>query len=309
MDSDAHHTTAGHTEAHLTVGQLASRTGLSVKAVRYYSDLGLLPEAERTTGGHRRFPPAALERIGLIRQLRELGMPIAAVTRAITGESSLADLVADELHSVQAALAQLRWREATLRALDDCPAELRLHRLALLARVQRIPRAHTDLAANWARALPRSVPTRLTEAVCAHTVPEPPADPTPESAVAYAELLDLAAHPGFPYHLRALSVRDKASLYAQLLDASRMAAETLTRGGSPATEPEVDLFAGACARGRGEQDEPGFRVALGVELRGAAALLRRYAHHLGTVTGDRLNVAATHCTLIDALAQPGRGRR
>lgn len=53
-----------------TIGQLAARTGLPVKTVRYYSDIGLLPVAERSAGGHRRYRPEALEQLHLVQRLR-----------------------------------------------------------------------------------------------------------------------------------------------------------------------------------------------------------------------------------------------
>jgi DNA-binding transcriptional MerR regulator len=49
------------------VSALAKAAGLSVDTVRYYSRLGLLPEAGRTSGGHRYFDERAIERIQFIR--------------------------------------------------------------------------------------------------------------------------------------------------------------------------------------------------------------------------------------------------
>ncbi|MFD0853398.1 MerR family DNA-binding transcriptional regulator, partial [Actinomadura adrarensis] len=58
-----------------SIGELAERAGGTVKTVRFYSDLGLLPESPRSSGGHRRYGPAALERLRLIRSLRALDLP------------------------------------------------------------------------------------------------------------------------------------------------------------------------------------------------------------------------------------------
>ncbi|MFE3288559.1 MerR family transcriptional regulator, partial [Streptomyces sp. NPDC059233] len=68
-----------------SIGELAAGTGLSVKTLRYYSDSGLLPVAVRSAGGHRRYGPEAWERIRLIRRLRALNTPIAALTHVVTG--------------------------------------------------------------------------------------------------------------------------------------------------------------------------------------------------------------------------------
>lgn len=42
------------------IGELAARTGLPVKTIRYYSDIGLRPESGRSRGGHRRYAADAL---------------------------------------------------------------------------------------------------------------------------------------------------------------------------------------------------------------------------------------------------------
>ena len=67
-------------EPFLRIGQLAERTGVSSDSIRHYERLGLLPAPGRTSGGYRLFPPAAVQRVQLIRSavrvgfsLRELG--------------------------------------------------------------------------------------------------------------------------------------------------------------------------------------------------------------------------------------------
>ena len=50
-----------------TVATLARAAGLSVDTVRYYTRLGLLPEAGRTRGGHRYFDEGAVARLQFIR--------------------------------------------------------------------------------------------------------------------------------------------------------------------------------------------------------------------------------------------------
>ncbi len=119
----------------VSIGDLATRTGLPVKTIRYYSDIGLLPENGRSRGGHRRYTADALSRLRLIQRLRALDTPIAAIATVMTGERSLGDLVSCELDTVQAHIRELTWRQGMLQALDDCPELERLRRLALLAEV------------------------------------------------------------------------------------------------------------------------------------------------------------------------------
>jgi len=55
----------------LSIGELAHLTGLPVKTIRYYSDIGLVPEARRTDAGYRRYDDAGLARLELVRTLRD----------------------------------------------------------------------------------------------------------------------------------------------------------------------------------------------------------------------------------------------
>ncbi len=60
----------------LKIGDLAALSGLSVKTIRYYDDLGLLKVAGRSQGNFRLFEPQALARLVFIRQLQSLGLSL-----------------------------------------------------------------------------------------------------------------------------------------------------------------------------------------------------------------------------------------
>src|SRR3954449_9555224 len=62
----------------LTIGEVAARTGLTQRTLRYYEDLGLL-DPPRTHGGRRSYDAATLDRLYRIRLQRSLGRPVAAV--------------------------------------------------------------------------------------------------------------------------------------------------------------------------------------------------------------------------------------
>ncbi len=68
----------------LSVGQLAARAGVRVDTVRYYERTGLLPRPARTSGDHRRYGPADVDRLLFIRGARRLGLRLAEI-RALTG--------------------------------------------------------------------------------------------------------------------------------------------------------------------------------------------------------------------------------
>lgn len=89
------------------IGELAEHAGVTVKTVRFYSDRGLLPEASRSAGGHRRYAPGALDRLRLIRSLRTLDLPLPEVHRILEAEdeedeagSALEEAVAGHLRAL-----------------------------------------------------------------------------------------------------------------------------------------------------------------------------------------------------------------
>jgi MerR family copper efflux transcriptional regulator len=61
------------------IGRLAQRTGLTVKAIRYYEARGLLPPAPRTPSGYRLYAEADVHRLEFIRNARALGLPLRQV--------------------------------------------------------------------------------------------------------------------------------------------------------------------------------------------------------------------------------------
>lgn len=111
----------------MTIGQLAARTGPSVRTVRFSADAGVLPEAARSEAGYRLFGPEAVARGRLVRTLRELGVGLADVKRVVTDEASLADVAATHARALDAQIQTLRLQRAVLRAVarSTDPQELK----------------------------------------------------------------------------------------------------------------------------------------------------------------------------------------
>lgn len=57
----------------MKIGELSRRTGVSVRSLRYYEEQGLLV-ADRTPGGHRTYPEAAVDRVVRIQELYAAGL-------------------------------------------------------------------------------------------------------------------------------------------------------------------------------------------------------------------------------------------
>ena len=54
------------------IGELSRLIGVPVRTIRFYCDEGLV-QPHRSSGGHRLFDPAAVDRLRLVRRLRALG--------------------------------------------------------------------------------------------------------------------------------------------------------------------------------------------------------------------------------------------
>src|SRR5215468_6626841 len=70
----------------LTIGQLASYSGVTTRAVRHYHQIGLLPEPQRDASGYRTYDAAAVVRLIRIRTLAEAGVPLARVRELLDAD-------------------------------------------------------------------------------------------------------------------------------------------------------------------------------------------------------------------------------
>jgi DNA-binding transcriptional MerR regulator len=103
-------------------GEVAERSGFSLDTLRYYERIGLLNRIERTASGHRRFDQGDLEWLGVLRCLRDTGMPLAEIghyaERVRAGHHTLAErlhlLLAHEAR-VEQSITDLRARQEHLR--------------------------------------------------------------------------------------------------------------------------------------------------------------------------------------------------
>ena len=69
----------------LTIGELAKETGLPTKTIRYYEEIGLIGAAPRRDNSYRAYPLTSSKELGLIKQARDLGIPIAEIKKLIRG--------------------------------------------------------------------------------------------------------------------------------------------------------------------------------------------------------------------------------
>jgi DNA-binding transcriptional MerR regulator len=91
---------------HHTVGHLAQATGLTVRTLHHWDEIGLLRPAERSGAGHRRYSPEDVQRLYRILALRRLGLSLEDVSAALAAEGpDLRAAVQTHLARVEAQLA------------------------------------------------------------------------------------------------------------------------------------------------------------------------------------------------------------
>ena len=66
------------------IGELAERTGLSLRTIRHYDDVGLLPATARTEGGFRVYTEDAFERLMVIKQMKPLGFSLEEMAEILS---------------------------------------------------------------------------------------------------------------------------------------------------------------------------------------------------------------------------------
>jgi cob(I)alamin adenosyltransferase len=105
----------------LGVGDLAALTGVTVRTLHHYDEIGLLTPSHRTASGHRRYGPAEIDRLQRIVALRSLGLSLADVTASLDRPDGATGPVARrQLEDVRARIAELRRLER--RLLDHLDA-------------------------------------------------------------------------------------------------------------------------------------------------------------------------------------------
>ena len=191
----------------MTIGELAARTGLPVRTLRFYADAGVLPEAARTDAGYRLFAPDAVARGRLLRTLRELGVGLDDVRRVLAEEASLAEVAATHARAIDAQIRTLVLQRSVLRAVASLTDPQELTRM-------------TDLATLSAEERRRIVDDYLEavfgdydSAVAAKLrigAPELPDHPTAEQVSAWVEVAELLRDPDYIAASRRMAERARA---------------------------------------------------------------------------------------------------
>ncbi|WP_280317711.1 MerR family transcriptional regulator [Nocardia wallacei] len=122
----------------MRIGELARRTGVSVRSLRYYESRGLLAST-RTPGGQRDYPESAVDRVVRIQELFAAGLHSGTIaemlpcihdtdgtpsalatpwlTETLTAERARIDACIKDMHRAREVL------DGVIRAAEGCPAD------------------------------------------------------------------------------------------------------------------------------------------------------------------------------------------
>lgn len=108
----------------MSIGEASRKSGVKVPTIRYYEQVGLLPEADRTEANRRTYGMEHVNRLKFIRHSRELGFEPEAIRALLKLQDNPAqpcadaDVIAEErLAEVQAKIASLQLLEAELQRM------------------------------------------------------------------------------------------------------------------------------------------------------------------------------------------------
>lgn len=121
----------------MRIGEVADRTGIPAKTIRFWEDQHLLPPPARTPAGYRDYDPAILERLAFIRHAQAAGLTLEHIRQVLDIRDGgqppcihVTSLIARRLGEVEARLAELtRTRDQlaalAVRAAAQDPADCR----------------------------------------------------------------------------------------------------------------------------------------------------------------------------------------
>ncbi|MGF1470770.1 MAG: MerR family transcriptional regulator [Rubrobacteraceae bacterium] len=191
------------------IGEVAKISGVPVKTIRYYSDIGLLPPAEVSEARYRLYGEEEIWRLGLIRTLRHLDFSLEEIRKMLSGHLSVTGAITLQLDALDAQVRHLERVRAVLQQAEKSAGDPgrsleHLHSIGealsveaedrnrFLAEKLRAAIVTEDAPESWRKqaAFLRGIGLRLPEELA------------PDQAAAWIELVELVNDPEFTAETR-----------------------------------------------------------------------------------------------------------
>ncbi len=102
---------------HLQIGEVAERTGLSIKTIRHYDEVGLVVPSARSAGGFRLYIDADVDRLLAIRRMKPLGFTLEEMGELLRSLAVLDDSAATE---TERTIARTYLADCHTRVMEAC---------------------------------------------------------------------------------------------------------------------------------------------------------------------------------------------
>jgi DNA-binding transcriptional MerR regulator len=201
-----------------TIGQLASRTGVPARTIRFWSDAGLVPPAARSGGGYRLYDADAAARLDLVGTLRELGFGLNVIEAVLSRACTVAEVAAAHVAVLDAQIRTLRLRRAVLstvarngHTIEEAHIMSKLSQLSARERQRIIDDFVDGVFAGTAPDAPGAGIARGMRQLPADL----PDDPSPEQVSAWVELAELTADEDFRQRARSMALAGTSTAQAE----------------------------------------------------------------------------------------------
>lgn len=121
----------GRSLAVVQIGELAARSGVPVKTIRYYEEIGVLAPAPRTTSGYRSYDAGAIGHLAFVRSAQAVGLTLGEIRQVMAlrerGQTPCAhvvELLERRAGEIEQRITELQLLRGELRWLADRAADL-----------------------------------------------------------------------------------------------------------------------------------------------------------------------------------------
>ncbi|RAJ69279.1 DNA-binding transcriptional MerR regulator [Streptomyces sp. Amel2xB2] len=267
----------------LTIGQLADRTGVSVRTIRHWSDVGVLTPDGRSAGGYRLYGAGSVARLELVRTLRELGFGLDEVSRVLRSEATVAEVASVHVAALDARIRALKLSRAVLSTVAERGSTT--EETALMNKLARLSvDERRRIVEDFIREVSDGVEGApdMSERLRRSPV-DLPDDPTPEQVDAWLQLAELIRDPDFRAGMRRMLELSAPGSHGGHIWFTRHVMEEVREAREDGTGPEDPEAAGVLSGLFGDADRAEVLEALDV---GLAAGAERYRELLHAVRGS-----------------------
>jgi DNA-binding transcriptional MerR regulator len=243
------------TDAELfTIGQLARRTGVPARTIRFWSDAGLVPPCARSGSGYRLYDAAAAARLDLVRTLRELGLGLDVIEAVLARARTVPEVAAAHVALLDLQIRTLRLRRAVLstvarngHTIEETLIMSKLSQLSARERQQIIDDFVDGVFAGTGQENPDAPAAGIARGM--RQLPaDLPDDPSPEQVSAWVELAELVADESFRQRARSMALAGQNAAVSPARDQAPGQAEA-PGGTQPGYQETIEHAGQAVAAG------------------------------------------------------------